>query len=49
MKNNRCGLLTVSGSGGSRDSIKRAPKPERVRELIEERQVMPPIVHANRR
>ncbi|MGH9397974.1 MAG: PH domain-containing protein [Terriglobia bacterium] len=32
------GTLTVRGFGGSRDSIKRVPKPERVRELIEDRQ-----------
>lgn len=30
------GTLTVRGFGGSRDSIKRVPKPERIRELIEE-------------
>jgi uncharacterized membrane protein YdbT with pleckstrin-like domain len=33
------GTLTVRGFGGSRDSIKRMPKPERVREFIEEKQV----------
>lgn len=32
------GRLTVRGFGGSRDSIKRVPKPERVREPIEEQQ-----------
>lgn len=30
------GTLTVRGFGGSRDSIKRVPKPERIRELVEE-------------
>lgn len=30
------GTVTVPGFGGSRDSIKRVPKPERVWELIEE-------------
>ncbi len=32
------GTLTVRGFGGSRDAIKRVPKPERVRELIEGQQ-----------
>lgn len=32
------GTLTVRGFGGSRDFIKRVPKPERVRELIEDQQ-----------
>lgn len=37
------GTLTVRGFGGSRDSIKRVPKPERVRELIEEYQLPPKL------
>lgn len=43
------GTLTVRGFGGSRDSIKRVPKPERVRELIEEQQGMAPTVRFNSR
>lgn len=40
------GTLTVRGFGGSRDFIKRVPKPERVRELIEEHQ-LPPKLSSN--
>ena len=41
------GTLTVRGLGGSRDSIKRVPKPERVRELIEDEQGMAPALPTN--
>jgi hypothetical protein len=41
------GALTVQGFRGSLDSIKRVPKPERVRELIEDRQPMSSSVHSN--
>ena len=43
------GTVTVRGFGGSRNSIKRVPKPERVRELIEENNVMAPRLYATRR
>lgn len=43
------GTLTVRGFGSSRDSIKRVPRPERVRELIEEHEAMSPRVHVNSR
>ncbi len=43
------GTLTVRGFGGSRDSIKRVPRPERVRELIEEHEAMSPRVDVNSR
>lgn len=38
------GTLTVRGFGGSRDSIKRVPKPKRVREIIEKHQEMVPAL-----
>ncbi|MGH9436750.1 MAG: PH domain-containing protein [Terriglobia bacterium] len=41
------GTLTVRGFGGSRDFIKRVPKPERIRELIEERQSTSLVVRFN--
>ncbi len=40
------GTLTVRGFGGSRDSIKRVPKPERVRELIEEQRLTVPRLYS---
>lgn len=39
------GTLAMLGFGGSRDSIKRMPKPEPVRELIEQYQPISPRVH----
>jgi membrane protein YdbS with pleckstrin-like domain len=41
------GTITVRGFGGSRESIKRVPRPERVRELIEESQTMTHMPHSN--
>jgi hypothetical protein len=41
------GMLTLRGVGTRRDSIKRVPKPECVRELVEEPQGMSPKFHSN--
>jgi hypothetical protein len=41
------GTLTVRGFGGSRDLIKRVPKSECVRELIEDNQATFPRAHSD--
>ncbi len=44
------GTLTVRGFGGSRELIKRIPRPEHVRELIQEQQSLArPLARAWRR